>query len=231
MYSAVIPAVRNAKILPAVLKEVPMDSFQVLLHHLLLKSRSSTKQAAIEWFTRVTRTGMAAWSEFTRRQDCLWVVRPWMRVYFKSPPHLCSGRGEQVGHTMLGGEVLLQGGNIRLSVRFLAGKAEEALLRFVHRLVSTLHLEGDRQRVKWGVLTESSPRTRCDKTLASCKKEASSLFRAVYVEINLYHSWNKIFDHQRLQSARIRANLAHIRTVNKINGDRRAYEYEEEPNF
>ena len=50
---------------------------------------------------------------------------------------------------MLGGEVLLQGGNIRLSVRFLAGKAEEALLRFVHRLVSTsLHLEGDRQRVK-----------------------------------------------------------------------------------
>ena len=49
---------------------------------------------------------------------------------------------------MLGGEVLLQGGNIRLSVRFLAGKAEEALLRIVHRLVSTFHLEGDRQRVK-----------------------------------------------------------------------------------
>ena len=54
-----LPAVRNAKILPAVLKEVPMDSFQVLLHHLLLKPRSSTKQAAIEWFTRVARTGMA----------------------------------------------------------------------------------------------------------------------------------------------------------------------------
>ena len=208
-----------------------MDSFQVLLHHLLLKPWSSTKQAAIEWFTRVTRTGMATWSDFTRRHDCLWVVRPWMRVCFKSPPHLCSGRGEQVQDTMLGGEVLLQGGNIRLSVRFLAGKAEEALLRIVHRLVSTFHLEGDRQRVKWGVLTESSLRTRCDKTLASCKNEASSLFRAVYDEINQYHSWNKIFDHQKLQSAKIRSNLAHIRTVNKINGDRRAYEYEEEPNF
>ena len=59
MSSGVIPAVRNAKILPTVLKEVPMDSFQVFLHHLLLKPWSSTKQAAIEWFTRVTRTGMA----------------------------------------------------------------------------------------------------------------------------------------------------------------------------
>ena len=49
---------------------------------------------------------------------------------------------------MLGGEVLLQGGNIRLGVRLLAGKAEEALLRFVRRLVSTFHLKGDRQRVK-----------------------------------------------------------------------------------
>ena len=49
---------------------------------------------------------------------------------------------------MLGGEVLLQGGNIRLDVRFLAGEAEKTLLRFVHRLVSTFHLEGDRQRVK-----------------------------------------------------------------------------------
>ena len=49
---------------------------------------------------------------------------------------------------MLGGEVLLQGGNIRLNVRFIAGKTEEALLRFVRRLVSTFHLEGDRQRVK-----------------------------------------------------------------------------------
>ena len=71
-----------------------------------------------------------------------------MRVCFKSPPHLCSGRGEQVGDTMLGGEVLLQGGNIRLNVRFIAGKTEEALLRFVRRLVSTFHLERDRQRVK-----------------------------------------------------------------------------------
>ena len=49
---------------------------------------------------------------------------------------------------MLGGEVLLQGGNIRLNVRFIAGETEEALLRFVRRLVSTFHLKGDRQRVK-----------------------------------------------------------------------------------
>ena len=49
---------------------------------------------------------------------------------------------------MLGGKVFLQGGNIRLGVRFLAGKAEETLLRFVHQLVGTFHLEGDQQRVK-----------------------------------------------------------------------------------
>ena len=49
---------------------------------------------------------------------------------------------------MVGGEVFLQGGNIRLSVHFLAGKAEETLLRFVHQLVSTFRLEGERQRVK-----------------------------------------------------------------------------------
>ena len=67
---------------------------------------------------------------------------------FKSPTNLCSRRGEQVEDTVLGGKVFLQGGNIRLGVRFLAGKAEETLLRFVHQLVSTFHLEGDRQRVK-----------------------------------------------------------------------------------
>ena len=137
-----LPAVRDTKVLPGDLKEVPMDSFQVFLHHLLLKPRSSTKQAAIEWFTRVTRTGMATWSEFTRRHDCLWEERPGIRICSKSPPNLCSGRGEQVGDTMLGGKVFLQGGNVRLGVRLLAGKAEEGLLRFGHR-----YLEGDWQRV------------------------------------------------------------------------------------
>ena len=57
---------------------------------------------------------------------------------FKSPTNLCSRRGEQVGDTVLGDKVFLQGGNIRLGVRLLAGKAEEGLVRFVHR-----HLEGD----------------------------------------------------------------------------------------
>ena len=54
-----LPAVRDTKVLPGVLKEVPMDSFQMLLHRLLLKSCFSTKFAAKEWFTRITRAGVA----------------------------------------------------------------------------------------------------------------------------------------------------------------------------
>ena len=38
------------------------------------------------------------------------------------------------------------------------------------------------------------------QTLAQWKKEKTPLFTAVQVFINLYHSWNKIFDQQRLQS-------------------------------
>ena len=70
-----------------------------------------------------------------------------MRECFTSRPNLCSRRGEQVGDTMLGGKVFLQGGNIRLGVRLLAGKAKEGLLRFVHRHVITSRLERDWQRI------------------------------------------------------------------------------------